>query len=312
LGSDLDSFITIPNVNVESGFYQIVNKAFKGKVPDYKDENYIKIPNEKEDYNKIGTIDPQELAYHIKQAIPFVGHDELKPVLTGVHLIKESFSFSKLRLYATNTHILYRVDIDDTNIDKMSVIIPNPKLTSLALENMDSQKADVFIKKANENIMFISNIMYNTRLIEQRLRYFEAVYKNERNKVLYMDGQRLLTIINSIKKEKDRTALIFKPIDGIKESGKFELLIAGKYLHNEERYETPVSINEQIEYRIENKQTDSHENVGIIMGMAGDESSPIVFDYNYLKIIIQVTEPELGLMFNEGNQFPAYHFNIRP
>jgi hypothetical protein len=154
--------------------------------------------------------------------------------------------------------------------------------------------------------------MYDLRLVDAKSPDFEAIYTNERDKILYMDGQRLLAIINSIKKEKDRNALIFKAIGGMKQSGKFELFLAGKYIHNEDRYETPISINEQIDYRIENKKTEGHENVGIIMGMAADEDSRFVFDYNYLKTILAITDPEMGLMFNEGKKFPAYHFNIGP
>lgn len=205
---DFTQLVSIQDVNVEDGIYELVSGAFKDTSENI--DNFPKAIDTKL-FNIIGKIDTLELSKSVIEAKDFVGNDDLRPAQKGIAYIYKN---SVLNIFATNSYILYKKQIYSKDLtNEFNNILMNPKIQAYMFENMDSDTYcqvsvsddKLYFSFENGNVKYITNSGDNIKTID----YESVIYKNT-NRILSIDKKGLLEIIYSLKGEDAKDNLTFK------------------------------------------------------------------------------------------------------
>ena len=143
----------------------------------YSDANEYPMPKDDIDVKMATVLDANNLLYAIGKVQYAMGTDDLRPVMSGIHL---DFTDHGLVFVATNSKVLAKLTIKDNKTDTSNGVTPNftiPKKIVSVLPNLfDSRSGDVTIKFA-ENACDIStdDVHLRGRLIEGRYPNYDAV-----------------------------------------------------------------------------------------------------------------------------------------
>ena len=110
-------------------------------------------PNIERDADSVSVNVKSEILYNeLKDALPFVGTDNIRPVLCGIHL---SVNGQQMSISATDTHYLYNNTIDTgNNIEGTSeAIIPNKSISNIL--NIINKSEVVKLTFGENNVCFI-------------------------------------------------------------------------------------------------------------------------------------------------------------
>lgn len=145
--SNLEQAYSISDVKMPNGIYEIRGTAlFPTK---YDIDDFPKMPS---DFKKVGQINRQELIKNFEHCLDFVGDDDLRPVMEGVHFYKDAMN---LVIESTDAHAMYRNEIKNYNIDyEFNIIITKPKLVYKVLESFDCDEIDFYIQESGKNAYF--------------------------------------------------------------------------------------------------------------------------------------------------------------
>jgi DNA polymerase III sliding clamp (beta) subunit (PCNA family) len=299
--TNLDIALSISNVDVEDGLYEIVSGAFKNETDyDISDFPRIKSPQESD---KIGEIKANELALVIESAAPFVSDDDLRPVMQGVFLHKK---YGKIKLAATNAHILISAAMDGNFEDtsKLSnIILREPKLLSAALKLMGTENVSVYFD--NNDVYFkTSDILYRTQNIDGRYPDYERVIEYDTDKKIIFDGKKVIDVINTLKGEDAKKNLIF---DLTKQNGKADLKLGEVKNHD---YYEQKDLKISIDYKIEDSEKVNENDIALIMPINTNNDKQLAFNPKFLKTVLSVTNNEAELHYNSKRTLPPYYLNI--
>lgn len=145
--SNLEQAYSISDVKMPDGIYEIRGTAlFPTK---YDIDDFPKMPS---DFKKAGQINRQELIKNFKHSLDFIGNDDLREIMKGVHFYKDAMN---LVIESTDAHALYRNEIKNYNIDsEFNIIITKPKLVYKVLESFDCDDVDFYIQESGKNAYF--------------------------------------------------------------------------------------------------------------------------------------------------------------
>jgi DNA polymerase III sliding clamp (beta) subunit (PCNA family) len=299
--TNLDITLSISNVDVEDGLYEIVSGAFKND-GNYNLSDFPRIKSPKET-DKIGELKANELALIIESAAPFISDDDLRPVMQGVFLHKK---YGKIKLAATNAHILISAAMDGNFEDtsKLSnIILREPKLLSAALKLMGTENVSVYFD--NNDVYFkTSDILYRTQNIDGRYPDYERVIEYDTDKKIIFDGKKVIDVINSLKGEDAKKNLIF---DLIKQNGKADLKL-GEVKNHDYYEQKDLKIN--IDYKIEDSEKVNENDIALIMPINTNNDKQLAFNPKFLKTVLSVTNNEAELHYNSKRTLPPYYLNI--
>lgn len=192
--SNLEQAYSISDVKMPNGIYEIRGTAlFPTK---YDIDDFPKMPS---DFKKVGQINRQELIKNFEHCLDFVGDDDLRPVMEGVHFYKDSMN---LVIESTDAHALYRNEIKNYNIDsEFNIIITKPKLVYKVLESFDCDEIDFYIQESGKNAYFECGTGKIYFFIESgRYPNTEAVYPRDYEKKVVFEAKDFKKLESDIKR----------------------------------------------------------------------------------------------------------------
>ena len=147
--TNLDNTVIFPT-DLEDGIYITIGNDFV-KV----DEGVDDFPSVPEIEKNLLRVDISELKSFFKQALSFSGKDELRPVLTGIHLFSDG---DKVIIEATDAYIAFRkaLEIKTEPFD----IILNPGQVLFSLYNKSNNNLFLEIEKTDTTNSILSNGEY--------------------------------------------------------------------------------------------------------------------------------------------------------
>jgi DNA polymerase III sliding clamp (beta) subunit (PCNA family) len=304
--TDLDNMISIENVDVQDGLYELVSGAFKNS-SDYKIDSYPKIRTEYlQDIHKIGECNAQELATYIEAASNFVGDDELRESMTGVFLHKSS---NKVKIAATNAHILFTSVIKQAEIEskeKLSnIILRKPKVLASVLQLMGNETISIYFDSTY--ITFKSKkVTYSTHNIDSKYPNYEQVIEADRTDMkISFDAKTMINAINSLKGEEIKKMFILY----LKPNGKADLKV-GEVDKSNDTIKIIRDLAATIDYKKDSSSGIENENLALIMPMNTYLEDTIAFNPKYLKTILSVTKNDAELHYNSSKYLSAYYVTL--
>ena len=228
------------NIVTEKANYMIDNISIDNEFPEIFEAKENPITLTKDIWKTISML--QEYA----------GTDELRPIMTGIHLVNNS---DELIIEATDAHMLGRIKLDSISDDSIDIVIPSAvsKITKYFEETTVMTFSD-------KNITIKSDtIKYTLRLIEGKYPNVESVLPDiTKADSISIDRKYLINVINrmNISVKDERCKIAFKP--------------SGMFLN--------VSA-ENLEYNLMSEEDISAE-------LSNAEFQPFALNGNFLSIIL--------------------------
>jgi DNA polymerase III sliding clamp (beta) subunit (PCNA family)/ribosomal protein S18 acetylase RimI-like enzyme len=126
--TDLESTVEINNIDLPNGLYEQDNNSFMQSEQDIED--YPKAARLGEDIVADLTMDADYLKWAIDTTSDFTGNDDLRPVMMGVSIKRDSYG--SIIFAATDAHRLVRIDAGDhisSNLSEgFAIIVPHKAL----------------------------------------------------------------------------------------------------------------------------------------------------------------------------------------
>ena len=211
--TDLESTAILTNISKPDDTYMYINDALVSAQMPIDDYPAMYVPKE---YKSLGKINRLEFLFNLAKANLCVGKDELRPVMSGIHLHK-SEDTGRLIIEATNAHVLYRNELQNNTLKEINVIVPATKKLKTFLENVFDENIEVFV--SGTNIMFSTDTAKVIhRLIDGKYPNTVSVIPATTEKIFTLDISNLKSCIKSLSREetKDDYTLGFSPInDGV-------------------------------------------------------------------------------------------------
>ena len=191
--SNLEQAYSISDVKMPNGIYEIRGTAlFPTK---YEIDDFPKMPS---DFKKVGEINRQELLKNFEHCLDFVGNDDLRPVMNGVNLYKDSYD--SLVIQGTDAHAVFRNEIKNSNIEeKFNIIISKPKLIYKVLESFDCDEVDFYLQDRFGYFECGKGKVY-FNLIDGKYPNVEAIFPQSYDKKIILESKELKKLELEIKK----------------------------------------------------------------------------------------------------------------
>lgn len=301
---NLEDSLTIKNVNLPDGLYELVSKAFKPADASQNIDNYPNLIKYDENFEAKGSIDAEFWAELVDEAKEFTGDDELRPQYTGLGVLRNE---SNTIVFATNAFVMYKRIIKDSMFMLSDVILGNPYLLHKVLK-LSSRVMQV---STNKTLVVFedSRIRFVNKTIDARLPQYDSVIKPNTDYVVDFNKNTLVTALADAKKINSRGNILFDKPERREGEVNSPLYVSKKDVRKWQNIEKDA---EKLKYGISyNVKEESSNNMGksiaIIMPIyREDEPNYLGFDINYLKTIANLTDGntlslkstlEGGLMF---------------
>jgi hypothetical protein len=300
---DFKQLISIQNVNVEDGIYEIVSGAFKNT--NYKLDNFP-IGILAKNYNNIGFVNSLELSEYLKEAKDFVSDDELRPTLMGIGYVSNG---DKLQIFATNSYILYSHDVASSNIKNINKVLLNAKNQHYIISNMNGV-CDVSATDDEEFYSFVQgDVRYITNSVDAKPPNYKSVIYSSTDRVLSINKKRVLEVISSLKGEDAKDNLTFKFENDIPQQGNFN----GNFkLYTSEQQGGQIvlkkDLNVSISYELfeYDREWNDEYNVSLIMPVITDDRDAIQFNQKLLNTYLSLPQTEDNIFFKSGSKNGQY------
>jgi len=300
---DFKQLISIQNVNVEDGIYEIVSGAFKNT--NEKLSNFP-IGILAKNYNNIGFVNSLELSEYLKEAKDFVGDDELRPTLMGIGYLSNG---DKLQIFATNSYILYSHDVASSNIKNINKVLLNAKNQHYIISNMNGV-CDVSATDDEELYSFLQgDVRYITNSVDAKPPNYKSVIYSSTDMVLSINKKRVLEVISSLKGEDAKDNITFKFENDIPQQGNSN----GNFkLYTSEQQGGQIvlkkDLNVSISYELfeYDREWNDESNVALIMPVITDDRDAIQFNQKLLITYLSLPQTEDNIFFKSGSKNGQY------
>jgi hypothetical protein len=300
---DFKQLISIQNVNVEDGIYEIVSGAFKNT--NYKLDNFP-IGILAKNYNNIGFVNSLELSEYLKEAKDFVGDDELRPTLMGIGYVSNG---DKLQIFATNSYILYSHDVASSNIKNINKVLLNAKNQHYIISNMNGV-CDVSATDDEEFYSFVQgDVRYITNSVDAKPPNYKSVIYSSTDRVLSINKKRVLEVISSLKGEDAKDNITFKFENDIPQQGNFN----GNFkIYTSEQQGGQIVLKKDLNVRISyelfeyDREWNDESNLALIMPVITDDRDAIQFNQKLLNTYLSLPQSEDNIFFKSGSKNGQY------
>lgn len=164
------------------------------------------------DNNSEGVLFSSAMLKEAKNAIPYLGNDELRPVMTGVYVSNENGFHD---VVGTNAQMMFRSRIGVSNeADEKYSFLFNPRNIAKAIDVLKICDENVRVYLCSGFVMFVfenGTVMFE-RQIEGRFPNYEAVIPNENSIHVNVNVPVLIEAIEMVKVAKDSSGRIFLDI----------------------------------------------------------------------------------------------------
>ena len=142
------------------------------------------------------------LNYELKEAKEFVSDDYLRAAMTGILLSNKE---KQHRIVATNTHILYKAILGESDDKEYEVILSHPDKIVKTIETFKAMNDNVELSFDSENacLQYPEFRMY-VRLIDGKYPNVDAVIPTENNKSLTFDKTEFLNKLEVVSVAADK------------------------------------------------------------------------------------------------------------
>jgi DNA polymerase III sliding clamp (beta) subunit (PCNA family) len=306
--SNLNYFLTVNNVNIEDGIYEVCNGALKNTTENIDNFPKFKINSKSE----IAEISTNELSQRFSEALYFVSDDDLRPPLTGVCL---KIGKGQNKLISTNAHILYLANISNEIGNKISdsekeYLIGEPKYVAYFLNAVADENIKVF-QYNSSNIGFVTDdIEFNVRQIDAKAPNYEQVIDTNINTIMEFDVEELKNVLNSIKGEDAKGDVYFDFESNDRDKGYFKIKLS-KYNEQKREKEIVKDLNIKIGCTFKPMQKSSitdfvkefMKDISLIMPISTNDKN-ISFNIKFLKSFLFVTQG--AFYFDNNKEMPQY------
>jgi len=300
--TNLEYFLTVKDVYVEDGIYEVCNGALKNTESDIEDFPRFKL-NKK---NLIAEVSTDEISQRFSEALYFVSDDDLRPVLQGVcfKILKE-----QNKLISTNAHILYMANVskgmgNEIGESDKEYLIGEPKYVAYFLNTVPDEKIKIF-QYNDSNIGFISDdIEFNVRQIDATPPKYESVIDTNINTIMDFDTEELYSALNSLKGEDLKKDVYFDFESKNRDKGYFNLKLS-KYSYEKKDTEIVKDLNINIGCTFKPMQKNDILNNSMALVMPiNTNNENISFNVKFLKSFLFVTSG--SFYFDSGKNMPQY------
>lgn len=300
--TNLDYFLTVKDVYVEDGIYEVCNGALKDTTFDIEDFPKFKVNTR----NLIAELSTNEISQRFSEALYFVGDDDLRPVLNGICL-KTGQENSKL--ISTNAHILYIANIskgigNEIYESDKEYLIGEPKYVAYFLNTVADEKIKIF-QYNSSNIGFISDdIEFNVRQIDATPPKYESVIDTNINTIMDFDTEELYNALNSLKGEDAKKDIYFDFESNDRDKGYFNLKLSN-YSYEKKDTEIVKDLNIKIGCTFKQMQQNDilNKSLALIMPINTNNEN-ISFNIKFLKSFLFVTNG--SFYFDSRKNMPQY------
>jgi DNA polymerase III sliding clamp (beta) subunit (PCNA family) len=303
--SNLYYYLTVNDVNVEDGIYEVCNGALKNTTENIDNFPKFKINSKTE----IAEISTDELSQRFSEALYFVSDDDLRPSMTGVCL---KIGKGQNKLISTNAHILYLAHITNEISNKITdsekeYLIGEPKYVAYFLNAVADENIKVF-QYNSTNIGFVTDdIEFSVRQIDAKAPNYEQVIDTNINTIMDFDVEELKNVLNSIKGEDAKKNVYFDFESNDRDKGYFKIKLS-EYSYQEQKIEIVKDLNIKIGCTFKPLQknditNNSNNSIGLIMGINTNDKN-FSFNIKFLKSFLFVTEG--AFYFDNRKEAPQY------
>lgn len=277
--SNLNHFLSVKDVDIEDGIYEIVNGALKNT--SYELDDYPRLPEG--DFKTLADFDTQELSQRVSQAIPFVGNDDLRESLNGVCFRLDE----KPNLVATNAYILIRANLDGASTtENNQYLIEEPKYLSYFLNQLNDSRVKML--GTSDRLNFIgSELFYSTRLIDAKPPNYEQALDRNINTVLEFDSEALMEVLSSLKGDDLKKNIFFDFESENRDKGYFSLKLS-ETNYNDTKIVKDLNIKIECDIRPTGSNP-SMSSIALIMSV-NTGSRNLSFNIKYLKTVLAVSD----------------------
>lgn len=285
---DLETFYLIKDFDVEDGLYLVINSALVNS-PDNPD-SYPVIP-EKEFINK----HKFEFLGGLDYATEFIGDDDLRPVMKGVHY---KIDDGKVSIEGTDAHgaISISDQYSKSEYPNIDVVIGNP--TDLVKSLMTFKMIDCQVSKDKDWLRFTcpKHEIYS-RTIDGKFPSIQQVLPNELDQGIYLNTKEINKVIASIKGS-DKKGKVYLTT----ESAKTKVGVGSGYGNDEVKYISEIkSSKTKLESRIPTSAMESY-----ILMATGKELDTISVKYDTIKSYFKVASEICTSSYAGDNDLAVY------
>jgi hypothetical protein len=214
VATNLREQISVNGVDVEDGIYEILSDAFKNtayKIIDFPDY----LTRVSSNMVLITEFEASKIQPIIKEAKNFVSDDDLRPALMGITFNAQDSK--KVKIYASNSYILYSNAIYSKRICELNNAILYPENLSFYLDSMSINNGLVKMNQylGNDTIFLFesddSSIQYVTESSSVTPPKFEEVLKSpldSEDKKMELEKGVLNAMVNGLTKEEIKSGKI--------------------------------------------------------------------------------------------------------
>lgn len=297
---DFNQLISILNVRVEDGVYEIVSGAFKNSM--YELDDFPQAIDTKQ-YNYLGAVDNFELSEYLKEAKDFVGDDDLRPVFKGIGYV---YNGNNLNIFSTNSYILYKHEITSSYIKDINNVLLNPKNQAYILQNMDADGlCDVSVSDEKEYFSFTKGtIRYITKSVDVKPPNYQSVIYSSTDRVLAIDKKAILDVISGLKGEDAKDNITFKFENDIPQQGD----VSGTFkLYTSVQESGAITIKKDLKVNIAYELFSfdrewEEENTSLIMPIVNDDNTVIQFNPKLLSTFLSVNQTSENIFFKSDRK----------
>lgn len=195
--TDLENTIRV-KTSLADGMYKIVGEDFvktktdPSEFPTNLDVNTKPAPGGKMVESKVVEIELKDVVGELKKALPFVGHNELRPIMNAVNLRSDG---NNLYIASTDAHRLFVKKIP-VKLPEFNVNLPESAIKLL----LSNPTLDTFKMRIGElrSEVETRDFVLNTRNVDGKYPNYEAVFPNKTYQHLTFDKGELITLLDKL------------------------------------------------------------------------------------------------------------------
>lgn len=307
--SNLVNTLEIFNVNLPDGLYDIQGDSLFLDTT-YSIDDFPEVPTGNKELALSVNLD--EFLYHFEKAAKFVGKDELRPVMMGVHINDTKVS-QTAEIVSTDAHTMYRQKLNDVKKEKQfgTIDIQAPKILATLSKFLECDYISISKLEGNNVVIDCEDFRLTMRY-DGKYPNYDGVWGFDRmTKEVSINVKKLQSIKKWIEdfikkgKENDDVEIIYNKYILAFSQNKISLLGQDTV----KRYETELkswSVSYLVAKDVDsNADEDDFELLQMPMMLEGAEYDNVYFSMEYTlakRILTTLKKEDIRVKFNNRNQ----------